>query len=343
MFGGQQNPFLQGMGSPYGPPQQKPQFGQGYGTYGLGGSFGQLSGTGGLGGYGQGGYGMGGYGQGFPGMGQGQPQYAAPYGQQGLQPPRSPQASGSVFGDFSFSSPTATSNPFTPSGSTSLGGTVSRDAITDPPVAKPTDTPLTNPGDGGGTAVRRSSPVFDPNAAVQRALADWGIDPAYNFNPYVQQTLQRARELVYSTLGRLVQQGQGGQIADDTLMQSRVHEAVQQALGGQAVFGTNGNGTDVLRQVQAFAGQSAPGNPGAQVLANLLSDPDTATAMASSLLYGGTSSNLARLYTAPIASQAAQYQRNLETGSNGAGTYGNLLQYLLAQAPQTFYNSFARG
>lgn len=192
------------------------------------------------------------------------------------------------------------------------------------------------PGGGAGGTIRPTNPVESPRQGVLRALMDAGRDPAYDFSPYVQSTLKRADELVNSGLASLGNGGDLSMLADPAAGQNWVKNLVSQSLSGGKVYG--GGTTEGLKGLDARAA-NPQGDAGALVLAQLLSNPDTAASIASSALYGGTSQNLARLFTAPILTQAEQYQRGLEQGTVPDRQNLNLLAYLLGtlgpNAPQT--------
>ena len=182
------------------------------------------------------------------------------------------------------------------------------------------------PGGPPGTGTRPNAVTENPQAAVMRGLLAKGRNPAYDFSPYVQSTLKRANDLVNTGLANLARSGNVGVLGDDTSAQNWVTDLVGQSLAGGKVFG--GATQDSLRALTSLA-EHPEGNPGALVLAQLLSDPDRAASLAVSSLYGGNSDRLMRLFGAPIGVEAQKYEQGLEQGTVPDRANLNLLAYLL--------------
>jgi len=259
--------------------------------------------------------------------------YVPPYGGFPAASDYYRQAGGTMAG----AAPATTYNPggrTTTAVSPYTGGAAATPATTPTTPSAPLNPAAFAAGAGGQTAQPGLGINSTPAELVYNAFRDAGIDPTKSPNLYVRQVLQHADDLIANVVGRAVQSGQTGifdpaRAAD---LMSTIRGLVQQGAAGGAIFAGAGEAPGLLGAARSFV-QNVPTagtveGPGASLLRAMLTDPERATNLISSLMYGLAEPGASRLLQGQLAKQAAyEIPRAMRAGQ--PGPQAGALDYLL--------------
>lgn len=173
-------------------------------------------------------------------------------------------------------------------------------------------------GNPPGGLISAPNWLHDPREAVVRAMRMGGMNPA-SFTPFARATLKNADNLVSQMVNIGAAGNPQGGMADfsnNDAMLASLADLIKQGGTGTAVLG--GGDAAALQRISAQAHRADAGtmNPGVNVLAEYLSDPNRAMNLTSSVLYGGLHPGFQAAAQAPLINLSDYYARLLETQPN---------------------------